>query len=277
MAESSVLSEPTIADGALVATGVAPDAAAGVAAGVADRVASSVLSGTTGQDGAMVADGSVGGSVEQSAEEQIEEPVEQVEERVDGRRARRERNREAVVDAVLELLREGNLRPSTDQIAERAGLSPRSLFRYFDDVDDLFGVAIRKQARFFREHLRVEIDPTLPLAERVAALVEQRLDLYDVISGVGVVARSHEPFRPQVRAELAQFRALVRDQLRSVVADDLAGVAAEAAEVAERRLAAAEMLLSFESYRMLLDDRSLDRAGAAGVMAEGLATLLTAR
>lgn len=233
----------------------------------------------------MVVNGSVGGSVEQSAEEsaeeqieepveQIEEPVEQVEERVDGRRARRDRNREAVVDAVLELVREGHLRPSTDQIAERAGLSPRSLFRYFDDVDDLFGVAIRKQARFFREHLHVEIDPALPLAERIAALVDHRLALYDAISGVGVVARTHEPFRPQVRAELTQFRALVRDQLRSVVADDLAGLAAD---VAEQRLTAAEMITSFESYRMLLDDRGLDRAGAAGVMVEGLVTLLAAR
>ena len=55
----------------------------------------------------------------------------------DGRHARRDRNRLAVVDAMLELYVEGNLDPSSDEIAERAGLSPRSLFRYFEDLDDL--------------------------------------------------------------------------------------------------------------------------------------------
>lgn len=243
MADSSTLSEPT--DGAGVDLGLDPGAVAGVSGGI-------------GPDGSVGADGPGGVG----------------EGRVDGRRARRERNREAVVDAVLELLREGHLRPSTDQIAERAGLSPRSLFRYFDDVDDLFGVAIQKQARFFREHLHAEIDPTRPLRERIVSFVEHRLDLYDAISGVGVVARANEPFRPQVRAELTQFRALMRDQLRTLVADDPAELAAD---IAEQRLAAAEMLASFESYRMLLDDRGLDRTGAAGVMVEGLATLLATR
>ena len=52
----------------------------------------------------------------------------------DGRRARRDRNRVAVVDSLLALYAEGDLNPSTDAIALRAGLSPRSLFRYFDDL-----------------------------------------------------------------------------------------------------------------------------------------------
>src|ERR1035438_5413311 len=63
----------------------------------------------------------------------------------DGRQLRRRRNRETVVDALLDLYRDGNLRPSTEEIAARSGLSPRSLFRYFDDVDDLTRTAIRHQ------------------------------------------------------------------------------------------------------------------------------------
>ena len=54
-------------------------------------------------------------------------------------------NREAVVDALLDLYAEGNLRPGTDEIAERAGISPRSLFRYFEDADDLAGEAVARQ------------------------------------------------------------------------------------------------------------------------------------
>lgn len=43
----------------------------------------------------------------------------------DGRHLRRDRNRDAVVDALLALYGEGNLDPSSAEIAERARLSPR--------------------------------------------------------------------------------------------------------------------------------------------------------
>src|SRR6266542_3616203 len=47
---------------------------------------------------------------------------------VDGRTARAVRTRRAVVDALLELLAEGDLRPSGERIAERAGVSLRALW-----------------------------------------------------------------------------------------------------------------------------------------------------
>src|SRR3546814_12280183 len=63
----------------------------------------------------------------------------------DGRSLRRDRNRMAVIDAVLALYDSGNLAPSSDNIAERAGTSVRSVFRYFDDVDDMLRAALGRQ------------------------------------------------------------------------------------------------------------------------------------
>ena len=56
---------------------------------------------------------------------------------VDGRNLRRQRNRQAIVNALLELYEEGRIDVSASLIVERAGLSERSLFRYFDDLNDL--------------------------------------------------------------------------------------------------------------------------------------------
>ena len=58
-------------------------------------------------------------------------------EKIDGRTARARRTREAIVDATLALLDAGNLRPSADEIAERAGVSPRSIFQHFGDRETL--------------------------------------------------------------------------------------------------------------------------------------------
>jgi AcrR family transcriptional regulator len=70
---------------------------------------------------------------------------------IDGRHARSERSRQAMVDAVLDLLREGVMRPSSAQIAERAGVTQRTLFNQFGDMDSLIGaVASRQVQRVFK-------------------------------------------------------------------------------------------------------------------------------
>ena len=60
---------------------------------------------------------------------------------VDGRRARRHRSRDLAVDALLDLLDEGVVRPTAQQVAERSGVSLRSIFRIFDDVESLNAAA----------------------------------------------------------------------------------------------------------------------------------------
>ncbi len=192
-------------------------------------------------------------------------------EATDGRRARRERNREAVVDALLGFYRGGVLQPSTDQIAERAGISARSLFRYFDDVDDLCRVAISHQIRHVGDLFFVDVDADLGLSERAASFVAQRLDLYEAMSWVGVIARTREPFQPLIAAELRQARAILRRQLREVFAAELDVLARDDPAEVDRRVAAADVLCSFEAYRLLLDDHGLDRPAIADTLTTALA------
>ena len=64
---------------------------------------------------------------------------------VDGRRARRHRSRDLAVDALLDLLNEGVVRPTAQQVAERSGVSLRSIFRIFDDVESLNAAACARQ------------------------------------------------------------------------------------------------------------------------------------
>lgn len=185
----------------------------------------------------------------------------------DGRRARRERNRDAVVEALLDFYREGELQPSTEQIAQRAGISARSLFRYFDDVDDLYRVAIAHQIARIGSRFFVDIDPDLDLADRVASFVGQRLELYEAMGWVGVVARSREWFQPLVAEELGRARSLFRTQLRTAFAPELARFDLTDAD---RRVAAADVLCSFEAYRLLLDDHGLARDEIVAVLTDGL-------
>ena len=63
----------------------------------------------------------------------------------DGRVLRGERNRSAIVEALLALLEEGGAKPSAKEIAERAGVSLRSVFQHFDDMEALYAECVRQQ------------------------------------------------------------------------------------------------------------------------------------
>jgi len=191
----------------------------------------------------------------------------------DGRHARRERNRLAVVDAMLQLYRDGNLDPSSDEIAERAGLSPRSLFRYFEDLDDLVRVAISRQHERLEPLARVDTASDGPLAERIERLVEQRLRLFEKIGSVGLVSRVREPFQPLIASELAISRSFLRRQLEQLFQPELTQQGKGAAAVT---LAAADVLTSFESVRLLLDDQQLTPAQVHATLVGALTSLLEA-
>lgn len=164
------------------------------------------------------------------------------------------RNRIAVVDALLDLFRQGELQPSSNQIAERAGISPRSLFRYFDDIDDLVHAAIARHLEACWPLLPIDTTPEAPLTERIEALVDQRQRLFEHIAPVATATRLRAPFQPVIAAQLARGRAYLRQQIVQLFAAELA----EASRTSSTNvLAIADVLVSFESYQLLRLDQGL--------------------
>jgi TetR/AcrR family transcriptional regulator, regulator of autoinduction and epiphytic fitness len=190
----------------------------------------------------------------------------------DGRRLRRALNREAVVDALLDLYGEGNLRPSTDEIAERAGISPRSLFRYFEDADDLAGEAVARQQARVLPVLAVEAGPDASFADRVDALVAQRLRLFDTLGSAAQVSRLRAPFQPRLAEGLARARHFLRRQVRTLFAPELGAMDDAPAEAA---LAAADVLTSYESYQLLTEDQGMTPDDVRAVLTRSLTALLS--
>jgi AcrR family transcriptional regulator len=189
----------------------------------------------------------------------------------DGRRLRRDRNREAVVAALLELYREGITNPSADEIAGRAGISARSLFRYFDDVDALVRTAIARQQEHLAPLYSLDVAPDTPLAPRVVGFVTVRVRLLEAMGAVGLVARRLAPDQPMIAAELRRIRATLRMQVAEVFAPELA---ARPATDAATTLAALDVVTSWEAYRLLRDDQQLSQRAAVAAMTTAVARLL---
>ena len=190
----------------------------------------------------------------------------ELEPEVDGRRLRREQNRDAVLAAMVELFAEGTFDPGVAEIARRAGISPRSLFRYFDDVDDLNRAAIERQLALARPLLEIGVAPDEPTDVKIAGFVEARLRLFDAIAPAARAARVSAPRHAVIATQLSQARAFLREQIRRLFAPELRGRAAV--------LPAIDALCSFESYDLLRVDQRLSRARTAAALTGALVALL---
>src|SRR5918992_671858 len=101
----------------------------------------------------------------------------------DGRTVGAEGTRQALVDALLALLDAGELRPTAAAIAQRAGVSERSVFQHFPDREALLEAVARQE--YERVVTALEpVDASRPLGERIDAFVVQRTRLLERISPV---------------------------------------------------------------------------------------------
>ncbi len=166
----------------------------------------------------------------------------------DGRRAWRDRNLKTVVDSLLDLFAEGNLRPGADEIAARSGVSRRSVFRYFADLDSLDRVAIERQVARVGGLLDLADVGVGPIGDRIDRLVSQRLRLFEAIMPVARVLRLRAPFEPVVAAELSRSRRLFRRQVERHFADALQPLGRRERNAVS---GAAGVLCSFEAYELL--------------------------
>lgn len=128
---------------------------------------------------------------------------------IDGRRARAARTREAIVEATIALVDEGDFKPRAATIAARAGLSVRSVFQHFADLEDLF-VAICDQQTRRIAHLYAPVDYAGDVQQRIDAFVGQRARLYEAIAPIRRAANLHAPLSPVVAERLQLARSLAR-------------------------------------------------------------------
>ncbi|MEL6893883.1 MAG: hypothetical protein AAFP84_19990, partial [Actinomycetota bacterium] len=99
-------------------------------------------------------------------------------ETTDGRQLRRVRNIEAVRRAILELELE-RLPLDLDTVAERAGVTVRSIYRYHADLDAAIADAFESRLQLTLDRFAEQRPPdvTRPLDERIEAMVDFRLEL----------------------------------------------------------------------------------------------------
>jgi TetR/AcrR family transcriptional regulator of autoinduction and epiphytic fitness len=168
---------------------------------------------------------------------------------VDGRNLRAERTRTALAAAYLDLLTEGDLRPTAERIADRAGVSPRSVFKHFPDRESLFAAASEIQESRVRDLMGDLPDPSAPLEERLDVFVDQRARFHEFVSPVRRSALLTEPFSPVIAEKLKMAREAGAAHVDLVFAPELGAVRGRAREDLRAALCSISAWPTWESLR----------------------------
>ena len=183
----------------------------------------------------------------------------------DGRKLRSEDSKRRIVSAMLELVREGKIAPTAEDVAKRAQVGLRTVFRRFKDMESLYAEmarAIDDRVARISEQFVSHNDWRANLNQ----MVDRRLQAYEIIMPYRVAA---EALKFQSTILLTQHMKFVRDERQRLIGLMPKTLLGDA--ILTEGLEAA---LSFDMWNQLRNDQRLGATEAGEVVKRIVSSLL---
>jgi AcrR family transcriptional regulator len=165
----------------------------------------------------------------------------------DGRRRRSQNSRNAIVAAMLDLVAEGRITPSAEDVASRAGVGLRTVFRHFTDMESLYAAMTGRLAEHYEMWL-IPFDSTEWQGQLVEA-IERRTATYERLLPFKRAGDAHRHMSPAIQAEHARMLGVMRQRLRSFLPPAITDE--------DVRFETIDLMLSFEAWQRLRDEQAL--------------------
>jgi len=183
----------------------------------------------------------------------------------DGRRLRSRDSKRKIVTAMLELVREGRIAPTAEEVAQRANVGLRTVFRRFKDMESLYAemsVAISEQVAPIIDEALANDDWIGNLQQ----LVARRARVYEIVMPYRVAA---DVLKFQSTALLTHHRQIVSDERKRLLS-----VLPQTVMDDQALIEALEAILSFDMWNQLRNDQRLSASEASGVVKRIMTSLL---
>jgi AcrR family transcriptional regulator len=184
----------------------------------------------------------------------------------DGRRRRSQDSRARIVAAMLDLVQGGDPAPGAEQVAARAGVGLRSVFRHFKDMDSLY----REMSVAIEAEVVGVIDRPLTAGEpmqRMIELVGRRAEVFETISAYKRAADLQRHRSAFLEAGHARLTQRAREALRRA----LPPLTAKDANLLE----SLDLLLSWEAWSRLRREQGLSPRQARTVLEDAVQRLIS--
>jgi len=184
---------------------------------------------------------------------------------LDGRRQRGQDNRARIVSAMMDIIRDGQIAPSAEQVAARADVGLRTVFRHFQDMDSLY----REMSAVIEAQLRRIIEPPLQGAtwpDRVLELIGRRAQAFETI---GPYRRAADAFRHRSKflgGDADRLATELRAKLERALPAEVTGD--------PLKLEALDLLMSLEAWSRLRREQGLTPERAREVLEAAVRRLI---
>ena len=174
-------------------------------------------------------------------------------ETVDGRIVRGHNNRRRIVAAMLELVRAGVISPAAEEVAGRAGVGLRTVFRHFDDMESLY----REMAEAMRQELH-------PLVSAPLESPDWKGKLDEMVFRRAILFERAMPFKnaADVHRHRSDFLRKDYETMRSAERDALEAALPAALKKKREFFEALDQALSFSTWQHLRRDQKLTQEQA---------------
>jgi len=165
---------------------------------------------------------------------------------------------------MLGLILDGDFTPSAEQVAARAEVSLRTVFRHFEDMDRLY----REIAGPLEAELRqLALRPFLSnhWQGRILELVDRRSQVFEKLAPYRRAANAHRHRSKQLAEDGRRFATALREILRRYLPDELDGT-----DLFETL----DALLSIETWLRLRDEQGLSPKRSQQVLENAVRSLL---
>jgi AcrR family transcriptional regulator len=186
----------------------------------------------------------------------------------DGRRRRSHDSRARIVAAVLDLVRGGEIAPGAEQVAERAQVGLRTVFRHFKDMDSLYReIALAIESELMKVVARPFKSETW--REQVIELIERRAPVFEKIAPFRRASDSLRHTSPFLAARYSFLAVQAREVLLRILPP----------EVIQDILTfeSLDLLLSYESWARLRNEQGLSQRRTREVLAAAVGRVLDGR
>ncbi len=175
----------------------------------------------------------------------------------DGRRQRADESKRRIAEAMLDLVREGEVTPSADLVAERAGVGRRTVFRLFNDMEGVYremhAIMVSKLGPMFAAPFE-----STTWRERLDEVIERRAQMFEEMLPIKSAADAHRYRSAFLQNEHKKLTKMQRQTMLAVLPESIAAQT--------ERIEALDLALSFEAWRRLRQEQKLPPRQAALVL-----------
>jgi len=181
----------------------------------------------------------------------------------DGRRRRSQDSRARIITAVVDVIREGQIDPTAEMVADRAGVSLRTVFRNVSDMESLYrdiGQVVETEMRA----LAMRPFKGVCWRERIVEMVGRRSEGFEVLQPFRRASDLRRHASPTLQEDRERLARTLRLILRRELPTDLDSPTIEALD----------LLLSYEAWSRLRLEQGLEPAAAQQVLERAVRALI---